>query len=549
MLSVFYERSVSDMKRKRKRTSNSDTLETTNKSLGQLPRDYDSDIVNVDSCTEEKQAGAFETMEAPGNEREIHFWDLCTPESNDCFRGIFVNERLESTANRILTGIARKQKSYIMLLGEEGTGKKTAVQYVAGKIVSKDCPTMFVEQKTAIYELIPSEIPVDIEEAVWYFNQILTYASTQEVQNVVLYCPDITRVCDLFTCNYDILDREILKEPFLRVKFILVFNDGKYINQDESAELVNFTNSQCVVTTVVSEDDPLKILDILSSRITELEKAHNVVMPYEMQKYLMMIHYALSFIKGDINYRIFLSVVDGVLSIAEIEGASEVTRYHVEWHYRQYFTAMESVSKGYIIRMAVHESGHILLALAIPEFYKWYRLVGCSLVSDCKTGTEAMTCLKKEIYSSRNELEQIRYAACILAGRAAEIEILDGYSYKYSGLRKCLNANNGSNSDVQDATEKIRNWVLHSGVYASLGFNVDLNDYDCLEPSTKRKVDKIVARLIRKAYKIANNVVRENHAFIEAMAGFLVENNVATREDINNIRFSVGINDNIKMFL
>lgn len=520
----------------------SETLEATENIQETVSREYSLDVAKdvtedvaegvstePEETSDKKENEALETTtdEATGGRDLSVFSDLCSELEVRLTR----TDKLERYTQSVFNAFTRTMKHTILILGEEGAGKKTVIEYLAYRIATGKCPKLFSEHKTTIYMINMDTIAKDKSSFVSNINYMLAFAQSNGIENLIIYLDNIVMGQDLFEGLYNEIMEELNTDTFMNFKFIATFDDGQPMTEDEELNLVEFVEKFCIAVNVESEEMPNKILRVLKFRIEELEKEHGVFIPYNVLETLIMCYYGRNF-TDYFNYRKFLVEVDAFLSIVEVSGRKNANISDIKRYYRKSFDIMSKLPKGYNNVTAIHESGHILLELTI---LKLYTLFGASLLYDASTGIEAITMVKKTQYMSYDEEDMINYISMVLAGRAAELEYsVDTKEYGVFAHRR-ININRGSGDDVRCATEELRNWVIQNGAYKLTGFHLSNKSYKELSSIEKYKVDFIVKWLLGRAYKRAQCMVKENRTFIMAMKNFLLKNITATREDILEI--------------
>ena len=524
-------------KPKKNMTTNSATLETTENTREAMSREDLSDVaedvteeVADGACTEPEETNEkneSEALEVTEERDMIVFSDLC--ENLDV--RLTRTDKLEGYTQSVFNALTRKLKHSIFILGEEGAGKKTVIEYLAYRIATGRCPKIFSEHKTTIYMVNVDTIAKDKKSFVFNVNDMLAFAKSEGVENLIIYLDNIAIGLDLFKGLYDEIIEELDIDAFMNFKFIATFDDGQIMTEDEEIDLAEFVKKHCVAVKVESEDMPKRILRVLKFRIEELEGIHGVTIPSNVLETLLMCYYGRNF-TDYFNYKKFLEDVDAFLSMVEVSGKKTASSGDIRKYYRKSFVLMDKLPTGYNDVTAIHESGHILLELKIQKLYALY---GASILYDANSGIEAITMVKRTQYMSYNEDDMINYIAMVLAGRAAELEYcVDTKAYGVLAHRR-LNINKGSSDDVKSATEELREWVVRNGAYKFTGFHVSNMSYKDLSSIEQCKVDFIVKWLLGRAYKKAEYMVKENKTFIMTMKNFLLRNITATREDIFEI--------------
>ncbi|MBR2743724.1 MAG: hypothetical protein IKE01_00300 [Clostridia bacterium] len=527
-------------------TSNSEALLTTEEARNRLSRAA-CEIYRIVGITDEKRSDQLMTEEnfeesedsrgynipeyemnnSDSEENCINITDLC---NRNNFESITCTNSLMSNSQTILERMAASDRHMILLIGDMGAGKKTAVKYAAYRIATGKCPAYFTK-KSKIYEVDLNELHCELGEFVNDMNSVLRRAMAEGVKNVAIYFNDYSRLPGIFTEEYDKILSMLDTEPFDSFKFIVVYHDGTLVEEGLVDYVLDFFNHNAYPVEITSEDKVDRILFILRPRFHEIERRYNVKLSVKMAKFILMCHYGHCF-EEKFNYTKFLKVVDEILAKVGLAGRDSVIKADVMDYYDSSFSIMRSLPPEYNKKTAIHESGHVLLALTIPNLFKLY---GCSVLYDSKTKTEAITCIKQTRYCAYNEDDEVKFVAMLLAGRVAEIEMINEYQQNDSLLRFSRAVNSGAEDDLMKATEELRIWVMHSGAYGVVGRNVYNESYDELSPITKLRVDIVVDLLMRKAFRHARAVIRSNKNFIASLYKYLITNFVATPSDIKEI--------------
>ena len=518
---------------------NSGALETAEEFQETMSRDNSFDVVEDETDDSAKGSCPMReiTNEDNGNNGDCNGNDEAPEKSqNVVFESLCENmdirltrtTKLERYSQNVLNAITRKMKHTILLVGDDGCGKRTVVDYLAYRIVKGRCADVFVKHKTAIYKVDQNTIAEDEAGFVSDVNDILAYAELEGVENVIVYFENICDISEVFRSKYSRIISMLNLNNFLNFKFLVIFNDGHYMSECEEQELADFFDEYAVLIKVESEDDSAKILRVLKIRIEELEIEHGVTFPEDVREVFLMCYYGRNF-HDNINYRGFLCEVDAMLALVKASGRNIVIREDIKSFYRKSFEIMSKLTDDYNRVTAIHESGHILLSLTISKMYKLY---GASMLYDANSGIEAITMLKKTDYVSYDESDMVSYISMVLAGRVAEMEFCVKHKMNGFATYRRLNINKGSGDDIRTATYELREWVMRNGAYKLIGYNLYNDEYSELSVEVQRKVDIIVKWLLAKAFRRAKAIIRENKAFIMEMQSFLLKNCTATRAEI-----------------
>lgn len=493
--------------------------------------------VKTVKCRAKKQKAKNRTQEHNRLKKDygrVVFYNLCDGAEE---RKIFVTPMLEAYASSMFTAIAQKSKKSILLVGSKGCGKSTVMEYVACCITACKCPAVYKAEKTAIYKVDINTISDRVDGFTSHLNDILAYAKLKNVKNVIVYFSNISKVYNTIKDQYESIIQDINLDDFNMFKFVFEYRDNGDVQENGAEEGDSFFDEHSVIIEVEPEEQFETTFNLMKYRIAELEYAHKVMFSDKVLRFSFMCCYGRYF-EQSFDYSNYLSEVDAVLSIAQCAGRNFVIRDDVRHYYKESFDIMSKLPYSYNRATAIHETGHILLTLTIP---KLCRLYGASMLYDAKTGTEALTCIKKTEYVAYNEDDEIQYVSMILAGRAAELKYCAPNRPRGLFVHKGIPVNRGSEDDIRFATKELRSWVLRSGAYRLVGYNIFNENYAGLSPKLKHRVDVIVKWLMKKAFKRAKQIINSNTPFMNQMYTFLLNNYVASPSDIQTIAEQYGV--------
>jgi cell division protease FtsH len=173
-----------------------------------------------------------------------------------------------------------------------------------------------------------------------------------------------------------------------------------------------------------------------------------------------------------------------------------------------------NITSGTLRRIAVHEAGHLINAMATRYYEKPIKITIDT--SDAKS--LGMTVFEQEDVDDgiliRDYLdEKIRV---LLGGRAAE-EVIFGYSMS-----------SGSIADLQSAFQLVKKMMLEFG----MGEHVV---YPFLSEEYKKRIDDEMYRYVEASYKRAKEVLRKNLALLDTIVAQLMEHKTLNRQEILDI--------------
>jgi len=173
-----------------------------------------------------------------------------------------------------------------------------------------------------------------------------------------------------------------------------------------------------------------------------------------------------------------------------------------------------NITTGTLRRIAVHEAGHLINAMATRYYEKPIKITIDT--SDAKS--LGMTVFEQEDVDDgiliRDYLdEKIRV---LLGGRAAE-EVIFGYSMS-----------SGSIADLQSAFQLVKKMMLEFG----MGEHVV---YPFLSEEYKKRIDDEMYRYVEASYKRAKEVLRKNLPLLDTIVAQLMEHKTLNRQEILKI--------------
>ena len=522
-------------KHKDNMATNSGTLEAAENNPEAVTRD-DLNVAAGD-VTEEVRKGipdpqetkdsTISIIDCAAERKDVHYVDL-----SSCLGDRFtITDTLKRYSDVVFNVLPRNDKHTIFLVGVEGVGKRTIINYLSYRIAKKQCPEIFQEQKTAIYMVDTDEIAINCERFTSTINQVIEAAIADGVRHLLLYLDHIDSGIELFKAMYDEIIDAIEFDELESFKLIVSWNENGFMTEDEAHEFADFLNRNTIIIRVYPEERPKMAMRILKPRIEEYEIMHGVKLPRDVLEVLFMIYYGRNF-SDEYSYSCFLTEVDAFLSMVRVSGKSVADRSDIKKFYRRSFEIMEKLSKDYNYITAIHESGHVLVSLLIPRLYKLY---GASILYDTQNGYEGITLVKRTLYMAYTEEDVINVVAMLLAGRAAELEFCAKSKENGFLFHKRIAVNKGASYDVKEATDILREWVAQNGAYKFIGYNLSCGDVDDLTSLEAFKVDIIVKWLLNRAFKKASYCMKKYRAFMMEMHKFLLDNMTATDDDIKEI--------------
>jgi len=184
-------------------------------------------------------------------------------------------------------------------------------------------------------------------------------------------------------------------------------------------------------------------------------------------------------------------------------------------------TAPAARSPEQIWRSAVHEAGHAIAALRLPE--SGCDLVFASLSAEEGIGGRTRVTMQKRPRSRQSIDDQV---AVLLAGRAAEQTLL--------GDEPTSGAGGSEASDLASATELIASAIVSFGLHGSLAWRAPPSDAVALmkwDPALRAEVEDCLERQLARA----RDIVESDRKAVETLATALVERRLVKAAEISRM--------------
>ena len=412
--------------------------------------------------------------------------------------------------------LSQKCKNNVFLIGDKDVGKTAICYEIARQIEIGKCPIEFYTKRMLL--LRPEKILTIKKE--WMLEKvvksILVYLA-KNANNVVLYIdkalymrvsPYLATIINNCIIKYKIPTITTCSKEDFEELFQKDFRVGKYVNR-----------------VYVKKPEIEEILPMVKNHVKKLEAENQISISNEMLKYAIFTASLTNSISAEPGNTI--NVLDRTFVEAKQNGKTKVDKECILACYDSYLKLYKSMSEEEKKIIAYHEVGHYI----VQKMCKHIQNVKIAYVSILPMmdylGVNVTYIVpgKNMNYTREYFMETI---SVYLAGRISEKLITNSYS---SGAFNDLEAANTIAEDMLTVygvseSSKNRNFTAYNGYL--------VKDY-LLNEQNKEEINKEISKILEEAYQQAEKVILENREFIDNIVEWLMEEEVLTGEQLEEI--------------
>lgn len=291
------------------------------------------------------------------------------------------------------------------------------------------------------------------------------------------------------------------------------------------------TDSKVIVMAATNRED---MLDSALLRAGRFDRKINVTPPdLKGRTEILAIHSKNKKLSSDVSLEVIAKITAGFVGadlanlvneaaiLASRKNSSEITM-------EDFDDAIDKIGlglgkKGRIIKpqekklLAYHEAGHALMAELLEDADPVHKV---TIVSRGSAGGFMMPLPEEKLVTTSKEL--IAQIKVLFGGRASEEIVFNDIS-------------TGAYSDIKKATEIARTYIEKVGMNNNIGpVNIENENYYSSD-ITMREVDLEIREMLGKEYRQTIEILKENREKLDKIAGFLVEKETITGEEVRKI--------------
>lgn len=430
----------------------------------------------------------------------------------------------EKELKQVYRIMLKSSKRNVIIYGDAGVGKTAVGEKFTYEIANGLCPEKFANFK--VFELSVRHFCLVCEsetQANEKMNSLLDFLSKQK-EDIILLIDEIqiilgkaglfqTKKVDLSTTFKPILARGDLR-------IIGITTRSDYLTSFST----DATLSRRFEGVEIRQPKYNEIYEMILPRVRKMEVKKGVSISTEAIQ--QCIWYAACFEYNKSNPDKSIDVVDRAMANAELEDRTTVTKDDIVNVFRISFKRWEKMTETVKLSTAYHEAAHYVVARITD--CGTYRILAVSIYpTDEYDGINVFE-YDDEVTPITNRKYYLDVIAMNLAGRAAE-EII----FK--------DINSGAAGDIGAATEIAKEMIMEYGLGDKVGKNRYYEDFDMGVGSGDNadEISEEVDRTIDEAYKLANQYLKENRDYLDAVAMALVDHQILMKDELDQIWESV----------
>ena len=414
----------------------------------------------------------------------------------------------------------KSSKRNVIIYGDAGVGKTAVGEKFVYEIANGLCPEKFADFK--VFELSVRHFCLVCEsenQANEKMNSLLDFLSKQK-DDIILLIDEIqiilgkaglfqTKKVDLSTTFKPILARGDLR-------IIGITTRSDYL----TSFFTDATLSRRFEGVEIKQPKYNEIYELILPRVKKMEVKKGVSISTEAIQ--QCIWYAACFEYTKSNPDKSIDVVDRAMANAELEDRTIVTKDDIINVFKISFERWEKKTETVKLSTAYHEAAHYVVARITD--CGTYNVLAVSIYPTNEYEGVNVFEYDDEVTPITNRKYYLDVIAINLAGRAAE-EII----FK--------DINSGAAEDIGAATEIAKEMIMEYGLGDKVGKNryYEESDMGAGSGDNADEISEEVDRTLDEAYKLANQYLKENRDYLDAVAMALLDHQILMKDELDQI--------------
>ncbi|MDO5557402.1 MAG: AAA family ATPase [Clostridia bacterium] len=430
----------------------------------------------------------------------------------DTSEGIRIEAR-NKEIKEIFTIMSKTKNNNVALIGDEKIGKTTIINKLASLINDKQCPQRFKNYNVIRWDLSSLFISDSGDDDNDIYRILKQWFNKQE--NIILIMDELPTFSEGSNqmLSIGLTLKHVLKN-FLKHKsnrIIVAANEEDYYLYFEDTNAMPKSFERIDVTEPEIKD----LYNMIKNQVTFLGNEHRIDISKKIIDYAILISLTVNDGK---NPGKVLKIIEKAMITAKSNGNSSVSYEDVLTNSKMHHKIIEKYSDEDIKSTAFHEAGHYIVETMSPHINSLEGIVVSILPTDDFLGvTISESSFKKD---DKDENWIIDIIATDLAGRVAESFYTNNYS-------------EGACTDLEYATYYAEYLIMNLGM-TNIAKNVSIDYFLCSE-KLKRAIFKKVKKIIRKAYKRAYKILKENRPLLDDIVAELMDKKILGKEQLEEL--------------
>lgn len=414
----------------------------------------------------------------------------------------------------------KKNKRNTVIVGEPGVGKSALIEKLTHDINSGKCPEEFRKHKMIVLDvnalIAGTSYRGDAEERI---KDLISFLETHN--DVILFIDEVHTILGAGSCFEGEMDLANVLKP------ILARGDTIVIGATTEAEYKKYFQKDAALSrrfekVVVKEPLANEVFPMIENKLLGLTKYHKVTISRDMVNYAILIAGCFAFEKKNPDKT--LDLIDRAMVCAKRASKTYVDKESVLKTFDIFFEQWNESSEDSRKEVAYHEAGHYIVGKASGRLIRYIWQAVSILPSEDYLGVTVYEDDDKKIPFANTDyfIDDIAFR---LGGRVAE-----------NMFRKDFTS--GASADLEEATKQAFILVTKLGMgNDSIKNRVYLNTeyYPMFSEKALEVINNEINAVIQKAFDRATQILEENQDILEAIVAALLENQIMSETQLDEI--------------
>ena len=412
--------------------------------------------------------------------------------------------------------LSQKKRNNVFLIGEKEVGKTAIANEIIQQIVTNECPKEFYD--TRVLMLRP-ELLLNIKN---------DFVFETTVSRIMKFLKSVKEKTILYIDNptYMLTDTWLIYSLYICIKTLNIPVMTTASEEDFEEYFFKNQNISKYVNYIYVEEPELHELEpMIKPHISRLKKRYGLGISDQIVKFgivTSMLDDSVS-----VNPGKAINVFEKAFLEAKRKEKTEVDKESILSCYRAYLKLYKNLTEEAKRTTAYHETGHYLLMVMNEHVYD-EKVAFVSILPMMNFLGVTWPYTVNSQYNGYSREYYIDQIAIYMAGRVGESIYTNTFT-------------DGVSEDIRIAENIAERAIMSIGLsenknlqkrcYTSNGF---VKDY-LLSDQKKKELDEEIQKLMEEGYARAEKIVNENKELLSIIAEKLLENEVLTGEELENI--------------
>lgn len=412
---------------------------------------------------------------------------------------------------------SKKNKRNAVLIGSAGVGKTAIVEAITMQIVNETCPKEFKDYSVVSLNinamLAGTKYRGEFETKV---DSLIKFLKANN--NIILFVDEIHQMLGAGSSSESGPDLSGSLKP------ILARNDVVFIGATTLDEYDRYFSRDPAFkrrfdTVIINEPSLKDVKNMISLRVKNISNYHKVIISDEILDYIIITAKAMNYFGK--NPDLTVDLLDRAMAIAKMRNARTLTKKDVDKVFQHNYDTFNNIGKKDKKSTAYHEAGHALLKLLAKHDKREDLKIVSIIPTEEYLGVTISE--KNEKYKPMTRDAVLESASMSLAGRVAQEFVDENWDF-------------GASSDLEQATNIIRNMIVEKGMDSNIYINISLYDYNSnghmMSPQAVDRVNERIEEIMKEVYNKTKQILNKNKDKLDIIANLLLKKGIISVEEI-----------------